>query len=84
MFFLPFDLRRNPVCLDRSNAGDSVVDIRQQSRVDAVQSVHVFGQCLGDVPQTLRFLDLYVGHVRKVLIVSDGRAFWGWTLSALV
>lgn len=55
-----------------------------QSRVDAVQSVHVFGQCLGDVPQILRLLYLYVGHVRKVLIVSDGLAFWGWTLSALV
>ena len=36
-------------------AGDSVVDIRQQSRVDAVQSGHVVGQCLGDVPQALRF-----------------------------
>ena len=35
-------------------AGDSILDIRQQSRVDAVQSVHVVGQCLGDVPQALR------------------------------
>ena len=46
-------------------AGDGVVDIRQQSRVDAVQSVHVVGQCLGDVPQALRlslFKFVEVGH----------------------
>ena len=46
-------------------AGDSVVDIPQQSRVDAVQSVHVVGQCLGDVQQALRlglFKFVEVGH----------------------
>ncbi len=34
--------------------GNCIIDIRQQSRVDAVHSVHVVGQCLGDVPQALR------------------------------
>ena len=46
-------------------AGDSVVDIRQQSRVDAVQSVHVVGQCLGDIREALRlglFKFVKVGH----------------------
>ena len=46
-------------------AGDSVVDIRQQSRVDAVQSVHVVGQGLGDIREALRlglFKFVKVGH----------------------
>ena len=55
---LPLGLRRNPACRDSSNVRDSVLHIRQQSLVDAVQPVHVHGQCLGDVPQALR-LDLF-------------------------
>ena len=52
--------------------------------VYTVELFAVVWQRVGEVTEALRFLDLYVGHVRKVLIVSDGRAFWGWTLSALV
>ena len=49
---------------------DSVLHIRQQSRVDAVQSVDVVGQCLGDVPQALR-LDLF--KFVEVLQIVDVR-----------
>ena len=44
---------------------DSILYIRQQSRVDAVEPVHVVGQCLGDVPHALRlglFKFVEVGH----------------------
>ena len=68
----------------RSLVADRVGDIVGQSPVYTVELFAVVWQRVGEVTEALRFLDLYVGHVRKVLIVSDGRAFWGWTLSALV
>ena len=67
-----------------SLVADRVGDIVGQSLVYTVELFAVVWQRVGEVTEALRFLDLYVGHVRKVLIVSDGRAFWGWTLSALV
>ena len=73
MFFLPFGLRRNPVCRDSSNAGDSVVDIRQQSPVYAVELFAVVWQRVGEVTEALQFCFLKIFHYLLLLLcISSG------------